>query len=67
MDAQIDSHDTDLLDKTQVALILRRSTRFVMTAWRGGQLNGYKLGARTVRFARADVENYLASHRVESR
>jgi hypothetical protein len=36
----------------------------VLRAWRAGKLRGYKLNARTVRFARQDVENWLASARV---
>ncbi len=56
-----------LLDARQVAARFGLSHRTVIDLFESGQLAGFKLGHRTVRFAEADIEAYLASRRVESR
>ncbi len=54
----------DLLDSDDVARILKRSKRTVRELWQTGQLGGFRLGHRGVRFSREDVDRYLEARRV---
>lgn len=52
-----------LLDATQVAEITSQDPRSVLNAVRDGKLAAVRLGHRTVRFRREDVEAYIETHR----
>jgi predicted DNA-binding transcriptional regulator AlpA len=47
----------------QVGKTLGRHPKTVLLLYRRGELPGFKLGARTVRFAPADVQRYIDQHR----
>jgi excisionase family DNA binding protein len=61
------SQNGELLSVEDVAGILRTSKDTVHRLWRSGELGGYKLGHRTVRFGREDVDRYLEARRVAAR
>jgi predicted DNA-binding transcriptional regulator AlpA len=52
-----------LLTAKQVGITLGQHAKTVLDAFYRGDLRGIKLGARTVRFDPADVQDYIDRHR----
>jgi excisionase family DNA binding protein len=52
-----------LLTPEEVGLILGRHPKTVLALFNRGELAGIRLGARSVRFDPADVQDYIDAHR----
>jgi excisionase family DNA binding protein len=55
---------SDILTKKQLADLLGVTTRFVERQVKAGNLKATKLGYKTVRYLKRDVEAYLGMHRL---
>jgi excisionase family DNA binding protein len=55
-----------LLTPGKVAEITGRHPKTILEAFNRGELAGIRLGARTVRFTEADVQDYISRHRTAS-
>jgi hypothetical protein len=65
IDKQINRHEQPLLTPRQVAAMANYQTAVsVLRAFRRGELPGYKLNARTIRFHPDDVAQWLDYARV---
>jgi excisionase family DNA binding protein len=67
MDRTIAEDSLELLDAKDVGRMLKRSSATVLTLWQTGELGGFRLGHRGVRFRRSDVLAYIDRHRVDPR
>jgi excisionase family DNA binding protein len=54
----------ELLTTRDVARLLRVTPETVLRYWRSGELPGFRLQSNVLRFARADVDAFLAGRRV---
>jgi excisionase family DNA binding protein len=61
------SFDEDFLSADQAAVFLKIKLRTVYTKAEQGELPFCRVGKRKLLFAKADLNNYLASRRVKSR
>ena len=60
---QVQTELPKLLDAEQVSEILGQDPRTILNAVRDGRLTAVRLGHRTIRFRREDLDAYISAHR----